>query len=582
MTKAANLSALGSTVTTAGNISSESTLTLQTNSTTALTINSSQQVGIGTSSPSFRLDVNGLTRFRFSSGTGAGTWLDTLGNAQRYFVGTDAVTESWRIYDSVAAAQRVLLDSAGNVGIGTASPAVRLHVNSGATDEVARFEGTGTPYISLYDSGTRDFYIVDDTGTISIWGQANKDMAFATNNTEKMRITSTGNVSIGTASTSSKLEVYGSVVNTMSNAGTEDAATVTITNSDVSGLGRIAKTLYEIGNLPIASVSGVYTTFNATNDIGGALAFSTQSTAAGGVLERMRVNKDGNVGIGTTSPGAKLDVRGSVILGNPATGEAVYIKSAVNWNYSELEIIRNASNVAQPRFIGMSLDGDNLTSTTVGEYNAIWGLYDSAPTTGSTSSALNSRMMYGAYAGHIWVTNGTERMRIDASGIVTGTAGNLMLISGTSQATTSGTFIDFTGIPSWVKKITVMFSGVSTNGTSILLIQIGDSGGVENTGYLGASSFFSNSGVGTNNSTTGVQLPNGGEAITNLRHGHIVISNLTGNTWTFSGSIGLSDLTRSCVVSYSKSLSAVLDRVRITTVNGTDTFDAGSVNILYE
>ena len=156
------------------------------------------------------------------------------------------------------------------------------------------------------------------------------------------------------------------------------------------------------------------------------------------------------------------------------------------------------------------------------------------------------------------------------------------LVSGTSQATTSGTSKDFTGIPSWVKRITVMFSGVSTSGTSVPLVQIGSSGGVETTGYLGTTSFFSGTGAASSNSTTGVRLDNGGEAATNIRQGSIVICNLTGNTWTFSGSVGLSDLTRSCVVSYSKALSGVLDRIRITTVNGTDTFDAGSINILYE
>ena len=157
------------------------------------------------------------------------------------------------------------------------------------------------------------------------------------------------------------------------------------------------------------------------------------------------------------------------------------------------------------------------------------------------------------------------------------------ITSGTAVASTSGTSIDFTGIPSWAKRITVMFSGVSTNGTSIPLVQIGDSGGVENTGYLGTTSYFSGVGVASANNTTGFLISNGaGEAATAVRHGQIVISNLTGNTWVCSGSIGLSDTTRSCVLSFSKALSATLDRVRITTVNGTDTFDAGTVNIMYE
>ena len=157
------------------------------------------------------------------------------------------------------------------------------------------------------------------------------------------------------------------------------------------------------------------------------------------------------------------------------------------------------------------------------------------------------------------------------------------ITSGTAVASTSGTSIDFTGIPSWAKRITVMLSGVSTNGTSIPLVQIGDSGGVENTGYLGTASYFSGVGVASANNTAGFLISNGaGDTATAVRHGQIVISNLTGNTWVCSGSVGLSDTTRSCVLSYSKALSATLDRVRITTVNGTDTFDAGTINIMYE
>lgn len=157
------------------------------------------------------------------------------------------------------------------------------------------------------------------------------------------------------------------------------------------------------------------------------------------------------------------------------------------------------------------------------------------------------------------------------------------ITSGTAQNSTSGTSIDFTGIPAGVKRITVMFNGVSTSGTSIVLVQIGSSsGGVEASGYLGATTYFSASAIATVNGTTGVQLNNGGEAGTNIRQGNIVICNLATNTWTLSGSVHLSDTTRGCFVSYSKGLSSTLDRVRITTVNGTDTFDAGSINIMYE
>ena len=158
---------------------------------------------------------------------------------------------------------------------------------------------------------------------------------------------------------------------------------------------------------------------------------------------------------------------------------------------------------------------------------------------------------------------------------VTGTLAPV--VSGTAVASTSGTSIDFTGIPSWVKRITVMFSGVSTNGSSNVLIQLG-SGSVTTSGYLGAST---NSAIGSANFTAGfgANLFNSGTAIV---FGAITISLVNGNTWVASGALGRSDAAATGSTSGAIALSGTLDRVRITTVNGTDTFDAGSINILYE
>jgi hypothetical protein len=97
--------------------------------------------------------------------------------------------------NTISFTQTMTLDVSGNLGVGTTSPGAKLHINSGASDEVARFEGTGEPFISLYDNGTRDFYLFDTT-EIRMWGQANKAMAFATNNTERARITPGGEVYI--------------------------------------------------------------------------------------------------------------------------------------------------------------------------------------------------------------------------------------------------------------------------------------------------------------------------------------------------------------------------------------------------
>jgi hypothetical protein len=156
------------------------------------------------------------------------------------------------------------------------------------------------------------------------------------------------------------------------------------------------------------------------------------------------------------------------------------------------------------------------------------------------------------------------------------------IVSDTAVASTSGTSIDFTGIPSWAKRVTVMFSGVSTNGSSDVQIQLGDSGGIETTGYLG-----SYSGIAVSTVTTSL-LPGSGfqfndnGAAASTRQGFATITLLGSNIWCFSGAMSKSDASRSMVTSGTKSLSGTLTQVRITTVNGTDTFDAGTINILYE
>jgi hypothetical protein len=155
------------------------------------------------------------------------------------------------------------------------------------------------------------------------------------------------------------------------------------------------------------------------------------------------------------------------------------------------------------------------------------------------------------------------------------------IVSGTAQNSTSGTSIDFTSIPSYVKRITVMFNGVSTNGTSDYLVKIG-AGSITSSGYLASSSYMS-SGVSTTGYTTGFGITNPSGATT-VFQGNMVLALLSSstNTWTASGVYAESDVSRSMVSGGGVSLSGTLDRVRITTVGGTDTFDAGSINILYE
>ena len=153
--------------------------------------------------------------------------------------------------------------------------------------------------------------------------------------------------------------------------------------------------------------------------------------------------------------------------------------------------------------------------------------------------------------------------------------GASVITSGTAVASTSGTSIDFTGIPSWVKRITVMAYNISTNGTSRVQFQLGISTGAVTSGYAGA---IQQGTAGTAFSTGFMMTDN--TAATDSRHCVATIVNQSGNTWVFG--ITAAQNTQGFSGAGYITLSAVLDRIRLTTVNGTDTFDAGTVNIMYE
>jgi hypothetical protein len=154
------------------------------------------------------------------------------------------------------------------------------------------------------------------------------------------------------------------------------------------------------------------------------------------------------------------------------------------------------------------------------------------------------------------------------------------LQTGTAVASTSGTSIDFTGIPSWVKRITVMLSGVSANGTSPMQVQVG-SGSFTTSGYF-VNVVGVNSGTGQVNATTGFYV-NAGTTAASVTTGQLTLSLLSSNTWVGTGLfLYTNNAGAMTMMSGNISLSGTLDRLRITTVNGTDTFDAGTINIIYE
>ena len=147
---------------------------------------------------------------------------------------------------------------------------------------------------------------------------------------------------------------------------------------------------------------------------------------------------------------------------------------------------------------------------------------------------------------------------------------------------TTNTSLDFTGIPSWVKRVTVIFNGVSTNSNNALQVKLGTSSGLESTGYVGTvSGLLPTSSNAQNMGTTGFDTYSNVAAALNI--GQMVITTVGSNVWIASYNISNSGATYLINVGNgNKTLSGTLDRVRVTTTSGTDIFDAGSVNIMYE
>jgi len=161
--------------------------------------------------------------------------------------------------------------------------------------------------------------------------------------------------------------------------------------------------------------------------------------------------------------------------------------------------------------------------------------------------------------------------------LLAATATNSVNILATAVASTSGASIDFTGLPAWVKKITVMFAGVSTSGTSSLIVQIG-SGSFTITGYSGQANT-----IGTMTAMSNGFMVNNNVSSTLLLSGNVNINTLGNNIWSESGIVlNQSSGNNGSISGGFLTLGGTLDRVRITTFSGTDTFDAGTVNILYE
>lgn len=293
----------------------------------------------------------------------------------------------------------------------------------------------------------------------------------------------------------------------------------------------------------------------------------------------------GVLGDGTNPPTSAAAIR--VNIGAQAASPNLDEYAAVNPTTAGLALLDDVDAAAQRTTLGLGSDAtgtnlSSLTNTTTARSNL--GAQQTL-VSGTNIKTINGTSLLGSGDVSIstTVSDGDKGDIIVSSG---GTVWTLdpsvvphPLTSGTAINTTSRTAHDFTGIPTGVKRISINFDGVSTNGTSNLFMQIGDSGGIEITGYK-ASGIY---GTTVTGSTSGFTITAFRDSASETYSGSIVLSIIDPSTfkWAESGVLA-TEGTRTHISAGAKSLSAVLDRIRITTVNGTDTFDSGTINILYE
>jgi hypothetical protein len=244
--------------------------------------------------------------------------------------------------------------------------------------------------------------------------------------------------------------------------------------------------------------------------------------------------------------------------------------------YAQIQAAATAANntLTLPSGNGMLVGQSTTTAPTNGQIPIGNGTdYTPATITAGTGITVTNG------AGSISIANTTAP--VTSVNTFTG-AVQSVIVSGTAVASTSGISITFSSIPSWVKRITVMFNGVSTNGASGVLAQLG-SGSLTTSGYNTGAARFGASALSGTNSTSGILINSVGANVT--LYGNMIITNITGNVWTASyvfGAAGSGGGNYVFTGGGQVSLSGALDRVAAVTANGTDAFNAGSINILYE
>lgn len=278
---------------------------------------------------------------------------------------------------------------------------------------------------------------------------------------------------------------------------------------------------------------------------------SLHNSGIGNLVANVHADGSGNVGIGTASPAQKLHVVGnSYVSGTTLLADAGFMFN---------------SDAGQDTGMSWASDGVmnvRCNGATVGQFN-------------STGFTGNSATAYSA-------TNATNATNATTSTTCTGnsaTATYAPLITGTA-VTASGATVSFTGIPSWARRITILLSGVTTVAAGLPAIRAG-SGSYEASGYDSVNNAIGTSTVGSSASaTTSWDLQNSGGSA-NVYTGQIVITKVNGTLYTISGQVRYNSTSTALTVGF-KQFAGTIDRVQLQMSTGTDTFNGGTMNIMWE
>lgn len=260
----------------------------------------------------------------------------------------------------------------------------------------------------------------------------------------------------------------------------------------------------------------------------------------------------------------------TILTGNPANGSIIEVVGSQTYNAIGTSAIVSQQITANGSANSFAITGGYLANSVLVFLN---GVKQIPGTDVFTTSGANVGFAVTPANNYTIDVYGYQQAAISASG----------LTLSTSQ-TASGTSVDFTSIPSWVKRITLMFNGISSNGSTSLLAQLGtSSSGIINSGYFSSYQGINAGGTNSSNASTLIGFGLVSVAASDLLYGQVTFISLGNNIWVASSTLARDSSTDAAYFAAGGvTLSGTLDRVRLTWLNGTSAFGGGTVNILYE